>query len=107
MRKSLFQQDFLMCPSSVLSGTREDESPETSMNMYVDWREGPMSICMIAWIGLPQGLSGKKRNPPGMQQMRVQSQGWEDPLEEGIATPFSILAWRIPRTEEPGRVGHN
>ena len=41
--------------------------------------------------------------------------GWEDPLEEGIATHSSILAWRIPWTEEPGRlqftgsqkVGHN
>ena len=34
--------------------------------------------------------------------MQVQSLGWEDPLEEGMATHSSILAWRIPRTEEPG-----
>ena len=34
--------------------------------------------------------------------MRVRSLGWEDPLEEGIATHSSILAWRIPWTEEPG-----
>ena len=33
--------------------------------------------------------------------MQVQSLGWEDPLEEGMATHSSILAWRIPRTEEP------
>ena len=32
----------------------------------------------------------------------VQSLGWEDPLEEGMAAHSSILAWRIPRTEEPG-----
>ena len=32
----------------------------------------------------------------------VQSLGWEDPLEEGMATRSSILAWRISRTEEPG-----
>ena len=32
----------------------------------------------------------------------VQSLGWEDPLEKGMATHSSILAWRIPRTEEPG-----
>ena len=31
-----------------------------------------------------------------------QSLGWEDPLEEGMATHFTILAWRIPQTEEPG-----
>ena len=34
--------------------------------------------------------------------MQVQSLGWEDPLEEGMATNSSILAWRIPWTEEPG-----
>ena len=33
--------------------------------------------------------------------MQVQSLDWEDPLEEGMATHSSILAWRIPRTEEP------
>ena len=37
-----------------------------------------------------------------MQEMQVQSLGWEDPLEEGMATHSSILAWRIPWTEEPG-----
>ena len=34
--------------------------------------------------------------------MQVQSLGWEDPLEEGMATHSSILAWRIPQTEGPG-----
>ena len=34
--------------------------------------------------------------------MRVQSPGWEDPLEKEMATQSSILAWRIPWTEEPG-----
>ena len=49
------------------------------------------------------------------QETQVQSLGWKDPLEEGPATHSSILAWRIPGTEEPGglqsirlqRVGHN
>ena len=36
--------------------------------------------------------------------MRVQSLVWEDPLEEGMATHSSILAWRIPWTEEPDRL---
>ena len=36
--------------------------------------------------------------------MQVQPLGWEDPLEEGLATHSSILAWRISWTEEPGRV---
>ena len=50
------------------------------------------------------------KNPPAMQDTWVQSLGWEDPLEEGTATHSSILAWRIPWTEEPEgsqRVGHN
>ena len=50
-----------------------------------------------------------------MQETWIQSLGWEDPLEKGTATHSSILAWRIPWTEEPGtlqsmgpqRVGHS
>jgi len=38
-----------------------------------------------------------------LQEMWVQSLGHEDPLEEGMATHYSVLAWRIPRTEELGR----
>ena len=40
-------------------------------------------------------------NLPAMQETQVQSLGWEDPLEKGVATHSSILAWRIPQTEEP------
>ena len=39
---------------------------------------------------------------PAMWETRVQSLVWEDPLEKGMATNSSILAWRIPWTEEPG-----
>ena len=55
------------------------------------------------------------KNPPAMQETRVQSLNWEDPLEKGLATHSSILAWRISWTEETDRlqsmesqrVGHN
>ena len=55
------------------------------------------------------------KNPPAVQETWVQSLGWEDLLEEGMATHSSILAWRISWTEEPGglqsmgsqRVGHD
>ena len=40
----------------------------------------------------------------GDTEMQVQSLGWEDPLEEGMAIHSSIFAWRIPWTEEPGRL---
>ena len=42
------------------------------------------------------------KNLPAVQEMQVQSLGWEDPLEKGMATHSSILAWRTPLTEEPG-----
>ena len=55
------------------------------------------------------------KNPPAIQETRVRSLGQEDPLEKGMAIHSSILAWRIPWTEEPGelqsigfqRVGHD
>ena len=55
--------------------------------------------------GFPGGSAVK--NPPAMQEaqeLRVQSLGQKDPLEEGMATHSSILAWRIPWTKEPGRL---
>ena len=55
------------------------------------------------------------KNPLAMQETQLQSLSWENALEKEIATHFSIVAWRIPWTEEPGglqsmgsqRVGHN
>ena len=44
------------------------------------------------------------KNPPAKQETKVRSLGQEDPLEKGMATHSSILAWEIPRTEEPGRL---
>ena len=41
-------------------------------------------------------------NPPAIRETWVQSLGWEDPLEKETATHSSILAWKIPWTEEPG-----
>ena len=41
------------------------------------------------------------KNLPAMRETWVQSLGWEDPLEEGMGTHSSILAWRIPWTKEP------
>ena len=55
------------------------------------------------------------KDMPAMQETWVQSLNWEDPLEKGMATHSSILAWVIPWTEEPGglqsmgsqRAGHD
>ena len=54
-------------------------------------------------LGFPGGASGKESAwQCGRPETQVQSLGWGDPLEEGIATHSSMLAWRIPWTEEPG-----
>ena len=42
------------------------------------------------------------KNPPETEEMQAQPLGWEDPLEEEMATHSCILAWKIPWTEEPG-----
>ena len=44
------------------------------------------------------------KNLPARQETQIQSLGWEDSLEKGVATYSSILVWRISWTEEPGRL---
>ena len=56
---------------------------------------------MVYWASL---VAQMVKNLPVMQETWVQSLGQEDPLEKGIAIHSSILAWRIPWTEEPGRL---
>ena len=55
---------------------------------------------MYSYGGFPGSLAVK--NPPAMQKTQVQSLGQEDPLQEGMATHSSILAWRIPGEEPVG-----
>ena len=47
-------------------------------------------------------MAQRVKNLPAMQKTQFQLLDWEDPLEKGVATHSSILAWRIPWTEEPG-----
>ena len=49
-------------------------------------------------------MAQRVKNPPAMQENRVQSLGLEDPLEKEMATHSSVLAWEIPWTEEPGQL---
>jgi len=53
-------------------------------------------------LGFPGDSDSKEL--PATRETQVQSLGWEDSLKKGMATPSSILAWRIPSTEEPGRL---
>ena len=58
-------------------------------------------MVLISWASL---VVQTIKNPPAMRETWVPSLGWEDPLEEGMGTHSSILSWRIPWTEEPGRL---
>ena len=53
----------------------------------------------LNWASL---MAQMVKNSPAMRETWVQSLGWEDPLEKGMATHSSILAWEIPWKEEPG-----
>ena len=53
------------------------------------------------WASL---MAQRLKRLPAMQETRVPSLGWEDPLEKGMAPHSSTLAWRIPWREEPGRL---
>ena len=65
-------------------------------------------MCVFACVGRkidnlpPSLLAQTAKNPPAKQETWVQSLGWEDPPEKGMATHSSILAWKIPCTKEPG-----
>ena len=61
--------------------------------------EGNDNLLQYSWVSLVVQMI---KNPPAMQEIWVPSLGQEDSLEEGMATRSSILAWRIPWTEEPG-----
>ena len=77
----------------------------------IPWRRESYSL-LYSWASLVIQLV---KNPPAVLETWVQSLDQEDPLEKGMATHPSILAWRIPWTEEPGglqsmgpqTVGHN
>ena len=73
------------------------------------------SYTKVADLGVASLVAHTVKNLPARQETQVRCLGWGDPLEEGMATHFSILVWRIPWTEEPDRlqsmrsqrVGHN
>ena len=64
-----------------------------------DSEESTYVYTPLLWASL---VAQSVKNLPAMQDSQVQSLGREDPLEEEMATHSSILAWRIPWTEEPG-----
>ena len=60
------------------------------------------SLSLAKYSNFPGGSEVK--HLPAMQETRVSSLGWEDPVEKEMAIHSSVLAWKIPWTEEPGRL---
>ena len=75
----------------------------------------PCLLLIIGNFSMASLVTQRLKHLPAMRETRVRSLGQEDTLEKEMATHSSILAWRIPRIEEPGklqsiglqRVGHN
>ena len=61
-------------------------------------------FCVLVVMVVTSLVAQTVKNLPAKQETWVCSLGWEDSLEKGMATHYSILAWRIPRTEEPGKL---
>ena len=104
----MLAEGFLLYP--VISEKSLKDFEKTDLPLFMDLKK---IIRVIYILGFP-GDSDVK-NLPTRQETQVRSLGQEDHLEKGMATHSSILAWRIPWTEEPGglwsmgsqRVGHN
>ena len=90
------------------SGCREESTLE-SYSMKYEWFP-VKSFYQVSELDLTLPFLGASlvaqtvKNPPAMLETWVRSLGWEDSLEKEMATHSSILAWRIPWTEEPGRL---
>ena len=104
-------------PILLVEGSYTDKSIE-SREVYVThngrvlqiYIQNNMDVVSSVEFGQPTTLDGaslvaqRLKRLPGMRENRVRSLGWEDPLEKEMATHSSTLAWKIPWTEEPGRL---
>ena len=87
---------------SMLAGVMEQGVRETQFEIHLcPW---PASLCRLACSLVASPVAQMVKNPPTTGETRVVSLGGEDPLEKGRTTHSSILAWRIPWSEEPGGV---
>ena len=82
----------------------------STVRVFFPWksleiRSPSIWACIVSPDGLPRGLSGEELICQcRRQEAWVRSLGWEDPLEQEMATHSSILAWKIPWTETPDRL---
>ena len=85
--------------------SNEDHQGQTPAREGGSLITGPLVKRKAVFINMQCGASlvaQLVKNPPAVRETWVRSLGWEDPLEKEMATHTSVLAWRIPWTEEPG-----
>ena len=104
--------------SELLGEGNEKKKKKKNVTVFASWspciHPSLWSLEMVCTLVRGFSSGSVVKNLPAMQETWIQSLGRENPLEEGIATHSSILAWKIPWTEEPGglqfmglyRVGH-
>ena len=93
--KKLDLSDLLSVPSQAILSSRSRRKQEIYILNGLNQKGSGIE-------GLPHGVVVK--NLPAMEETRVQSLGWEGPLEKEMAIHSSTLVWKIPWTEEPGRL---
>ena len=113
---SLFPPKSIHSPGSLSDPGMEAGSPALQADSLPSEPPGkPLWVAVTECNRLASLVAQMVKNLPAMQETWLPSLGWEDPLENGMAAHSSILAWRIPWTEEPDglqsmgsqRVRHN
>ena len=87
-----------------MSSTFSCLSMGSQLGLSAEISTGVFFMCLL---GLPHGgllVAQMVKNLPALQETRVQSLGWKDPLEKEMAIHSSTIAWKIPWTDEPGRL---
>ena len=85
-------------------GQATDGGSQTKVEATEEVRNGSGYIFVNIHLSGPSLVAQMVMNLPVMQETQVQSLGLEDPLEKGMATHSTLLAWRIPRMEESGGI---
>ena len=91
------------CGSLVSRPGIESMSPALEGRFLTTGASGKSLLGFVNFLSMHlSSFGGSVKNPPAKRETWIRSLGWEDPLEEGMATHSSILAWRIPWTKESG-----
>ena len=90
--------------SSIHNSQKRGKQPKHLSTQLINRQHVVYQYNGMLFIQVASLVAQTVKSPPAMWETWVRSLSWENPLEEEMTTQFSILAWRIPWTEEPGRL---